>query len=56
LNGVAANHFPERTGVCDSSQMPDCENRAGERLWQAVPAGTQEALTRDFRPPNCKHC
>ncbi len=26
--------------------MPDNEDRAGERVWQAVPAGTREALTR----------
>ena len=41
---TAVNCFPGRTVVCDSSQMPDNEDRAGERVWQAVP------------PARGKHC
>ena len=50
MNGVAANHFPGRTGVCESSQMPASEDGAEERIWRAMPAGTREALTRDLSP------
>jgi len=32
--------------ICHSFQMPDNEDQAGERVWQALPAGTREALTR----------
>lgn len=28
--------------------MPDSEDRAEERIWRALPAGTREALTRDL--------
>jgi len=38
--------FPGRTAVCDSSQMPGSEDRAAERIWRAMPAGSREALTR----------
>ena len=30
--------------------MPDSEDRAEERIWRAMPAGTREALTRDLPP------
>ena len=40
--------------VCDSSQMPDNEDQAGERVWQALPAGTREALTRDLPPADLR--
>ncbi len=30
--------------------MPDNEDRAGERVWQAMPAGAREALTRRLPP------
>ena len=30
--------------------MPDSEDRAEERIWQAMPAGAREALTRDLPP------
>jgi hypothetical protein len=54
LNGVAANYFAGRAGVCDSSQMPDSEDRAEERIWRAMPAGTREALTRDLSPADLR--
>jgi hypothetical protein len=30
--------------------MPDSEDRAEERIWRAMPAGTWEALARDLPP------
>ena len=30
--------------------MPGSEDRAAERIWRAMPAGTREALTRDLPP------
>lgn len=30
--------------------MPDSEDRAEERIWRAMPAGTREALARDLPP------
>jgi hypothetical protein len=30
--------------------MTDNEDRAGQRVWRAMPAGTREALTRDLAP------
>jgi hypothetical protein len=30
--------------------MPDGEDRAAERVWRALPAGTREALERDLPP------
>jgi hypothetical protein len=50
LNRRDRKPFPGRAGVWDSSQMPDSEDRAAERVWRALPAGTREALTRGLPP------
>lgn len=44
------NRFPAGPVVCDSGGMPDSEERATERVWRAMPAGSREALTRDLPP------
>src|SRR5215469_8481840 len=36
--------------LCDSGQVPDSEDRAAERVWRALPAGTRQALERDLPP------
>jgi hypothetical protein len=36
--------------LCDSSQVPDSENRAAKRVWRALPAGTRQALERGLPP------
>jgi len=34
--------------------MAENEDRAGERVWQAMPAGTRDALTRDLPPADLR--
>jgi hypothetical protein len=36
--------------VCDSSQMPDSQDRAAERVRRALPAGAWEAIEHDLSP------
>ena len=42
--------FSLPAGACDSGQMADNEDWAGEWVWRGVPPGTREALTRDLPP------
>jgi hypothetical protein len=48
--GFGVNRFSGRGGVWESCQMLDGEERAEERIWRGLPAGTREALTRDLAP------
>ena len=52
----AGKPFPARPVACDSNQMPEQQDRAAERVWRALPAGTREALERACRGPTCRRC
>src|SRR6185437_512624 len=40
------NHARWSTAACHSDQMPEQYDRAAERIWRALPAGTRDALER----------